>query len=82
MGQGDMGNADVGELEIIPNRFQVSESTLILQKDMWAVAYLRPFMLQDLAKTGDTERKQLLVEYSLESSNEAASGAVFDCLTS
>ncbi len=78
----DIYDSDFGELEIIPNRFQVQESTLILQKDMWAVAYLRPFLLWDLAKTGDTERKQLLVEFTLESSNEAASGAVFDCSTS
>ncbi len=78
----DIYDSDFGELEIIPNRFQVAESTLILQKDMWAVAYLRPFQLWDLAKTGDTERKQLLVEYTLESSNEAASGAVYDCSTS
>ncbi|KKL56380.1 hypothetical protein LCGC14_2246010, partial [marine sediment metagenome] len=45
-------------------------------------AYLRPFQLWDLAKTGDTERKQLLVEYTLEARNEKASGAVYDLTTS
>lgn len=78
----DVYNSDFGELQIVPNRFQTAESTLILQLDMWAVAFLRPFQLWDLAKTGDTERKQLIVEYTLESRNEAASGAVFDCTTS
>ena len=33
-------------------------------------------------KTGDTERRQLLVEYTLEARNEAGSGAVWDTNTS
>ena len=78
----DIYDSDFGELEIVPNRFQRARDCLVLQKDFWGVAYLRPFQLWDLAKTGDTERKQLLVEYALESRNEAASGAVFDCSTS
>ena len=78
----DIYDSDFGELQIVPNRFQTAESCLIIQKDMWEVAYLRPFKLVDLAKTGDTERKQLIVECTLASRNEAASGAVFDCTTS
>lgn len=78
----DIYESDFGDLEVIPNRFQVAESTLILQKDMWAVAYLRPVQMARIAKTGDSETRQLIVEYSLESRNEAASAAVFDCTTS
>ncbi len=77
----DIYDSDFGQLQIIPNRFQRARDCLILQKNMWGVGYLRPFLLQDLAKTGDTERKQLLVEYTLESRNEAASGAVWDLNT-
>ncbi len=77
----DIYDSDFGELQIIPNRFQRARDVHILQKDMWAVAYVRPFQLWDLAKTGDTERKQLLVEYTLEARNEAASGAVYDTNT-
>ena len=78
----DVYESDFGDLEIIPNRFQVAESTLILQTDMWAVGYLRPVSIVNLAKTGDSERRQIIVEYTLESRNEKASGAVFDCTTS
>lgn len=74
----DIYDSDFGELQIVPNRFQRALDVWVLQKDMWAVAYLRPFQLWDLAKTGDTERKQLLAEYCLESRNEAASGLVAD----
>ncbi len=74
--------SDWGMLEIIPNRFQRARDLLVLQKSMWAVAYLRQFQLTDLSKTGDSERKQLLAEYALEARNEAASGAVWDLTTS
>lgn len=78
----DVYGSDWGDLEVIPNRFMRARDSLILQKDMWAVAYLRPVRLVDLAKTGDTERKQLIVEFTLESRNEAASGIVADLTTS
>lgn len=78
----DIYDSDWGELEIIPNRFQVSETVLVLQKDMWAAAYLRPVHIVNLAKTGDSERRQLIVEYTLEARNQRASGAVYDVTTS
>lgn len=78
----DIYDSDFGELQIIPNRFQRARDAWVLQKDMMAIAYLRPFQLHDLAKTGDTERKQLLVEYCLEMRNEAAHGLVADLTTS
>jgi len=78
----DVYNSDFGEFQIIANRFQRSRDAWLLQKDLWAVAYLRAFQLQDLSKTGDSERKQLLVEFSLESRNEAGSGIIADLTTS
>ncbi len=78
----DIYQSDFGTLEIKPNRFQRARDAWVLQMDMWAVAYLRGFRIVDLAKTGDAEKKQLLVEYALESRNEAASGLVADLSTS
>lgn len=78
----DIYQSDFGDLEIIPNRFMVAESCLILQKDLWAVAELRPMRMTNLAKTGDSERRQILSEYALESRNQQGSGAVFDLNTS
>lgn len=73
--------SDFGILEVVPNRFMRSRDCLILQMDMWAVAYLRSFHVKELARTGDTERKQLLVEYTLEARNEGSSGLVADLTT-
>ena len=72
----DVYAGDFGDLAVISNRFQVATSALVLEMDMWVMSTLRDFQTSDLAKTGDTERKQLLVEYTLEARNEAASGIV------
>ena len=74
--------SDFGELQVQTNRFQRSRSALVLDMDMWAMATLREFTQTPLAKTGDSDRVQILSEYTLESRNEAASGGVFDLTTS
>ena len=80
----DVYASDYGDLKVVPNRFQRSRDGLVLQMDMWALAFLpgREFITVDLAKTGDTERRQILVEYTLESRQEKASGIVADLVTS
>lgn len=70
--------SDFGTLKVVPNRFQRTRTAFILESEKWKVAYLRPFQTDDLAKTGDSDAKQIVVEYTLESCNEAASGAVRD----
>lgn len=74
--------SDFGDLQVQTNRFQRSRSALVLDMDMWAMATLREFTQEKLAKTGDSDRVQILSEYTLESRNEAASGGVFDLTTS
>lgn len=80
----DVYESDFGSLRIIPNRFQRARDALVLQMDMWAVAFLpgRNMATFDLAKTGDSDARQILSEYTLEARNEAASGGVFDLTTS
>ena len=45
------------------------------------MATLRPMSVKELAKTGDAEKRLAIVEFSLMSKNEQASGAVYDCTT-
>ncbi len=78
----DVYESDFGALTVAPNRFSPARSVHIITPDMWAVAFLRDFQLEDLAKTGDAQKQFLLAEYTLESRNEAASGGVFDLTTS
>lgn len=74
--------SDFGNLKVVYNRFQRDRSALVLDMSMWGFATLRDFQTWDLAKTGDTDRKQLLVEYTLKANNEKASGIVADLTTS
>jgi len=78
----DAYQSDFGALKIIPNRFSRDRTISVLDMQYWAVAYLRPFQSFPLAKVGDSDQRQILVEYTLESRNEAASGKVVDCATS
>ena len=74
----DVYVSDFGEITVIPNRFMRSRDALVIEKDKWALASLRSFSETPLAKTGDSDRVQILCEYTLESRNEAASGGIFD----
>ncbi|HEY1544972.1 MAG TPA: DUF5309 domain-containing protein [Xanthobacteraceae bacterium] len=80
----DAYDSDFGYLKVVANRFTRARDVLVLQMDMWAVAYLngRKMVSIPLAKTGDSERKEVLSEYTLEARNEKASGGVFDNTTS
>lgn len=73
---------DFGSIKIVPNRFMRTRDALVLDMDYWAIADLRPTRTWPLAKTGDTEKQQILREWTLESLNEKASGGVFDLTTS
>jgi hypothetical protein len=82
MGAADLYISDWGEVKIVPNRFQRDRTALIIEKDKWAVAYLRPFRQEKLAKTGDSDKVHMLVEYTLEAKNQKSSGKVADLTTS
>lgn len=70
--------SDFGTLKVVPNRFQRARTAFILEMEKWKVAYFRPFQTEDLAKTGDSDAKHIICEWTLEACNEAASGAVRD----
>lgn len=78
----DVYVSDFGEVKFVPNRFSRARDCLLIDPEYAALAYLRNFFTQDLAKTGDTIRKQILTELTLELRNEAAHGGVFDLTTS
>ena len=83
IGAADVYLSDFGTVSVVPNRFMTStnscdETAFVLDPDMAAVAYLRPFQTNELAVTGDNESTQLLAEYTLEVKNEAAHGIIAD----
>ena len=81
----DVYVSDFGKHTIIPNRFMRNAATptsantaLVLDMDYWALATLRPLRQTPLGKTGDNEKRQLVMEATLVSRNQAASGKITD----
>lgn len=78
----DVYVGDFHQLKVVPNRLQRARDVWVLDPSMWEVDFLRPFKQTPLAKTGDSERRMLLVEYTLKAKNELSSGLIADCTTS
>ena len=78
----DVYVSDFGTLKVMPNRFQRERTVHVLQTDLWATGFLRPFFQEELAKTGDSDKRLVGAEYTLEARNEAASGVIADLSTS
>ena len=80
----DVYESDFGQMKVVPNRFMTVRDALVLQSDLWSIAFLpgRNMQTFDLARVGDSDAKQVLCEYSLQSSNEAGSGIVRDITSS
>ena len=76
--------SDFGTLKAVPNLFMRVRDVLVLEMEKWGYASLpgRNFLSYMLAKTGDTDAKTLLCEYTLEARNEKSSGGVFDLTSS
>jgi hypothetical protein len=67
-----------GTVEFKPTRENRGRDVFIMQDDMWAVGVLRSTRNEELAKTGDNEKRQVLTELTLVSRNEKANGGIFD----
>jgi hypothetical protein len=82
IGAADVYMSDFGTISVVPNRFMRTRDALVLDPEYAAVAYLRPFATNELAKAGDSEKTQILAELTLEMRNEAAHGIAADLSTS
>ena len=78
IGAADVYLSDFGSISVVPNRFMRTRDAVVVDPEYAALAYLRPFQTIELAKTGDSEKTQLLAELTLEMRNEAAHGIVAD----
>jgi hypothetical protein len=70
------------EIKFVPSRQAPTDVVYLFDMEHVALAVLRDYQTSDLAKTGDSIRKQILVEYTLEMRNEAAHGIVADLAAS
>ena len=75
----DLYSSDFGDFKVIPNRFSREQTAYVIDPEFWKVVYLRDFKQEEVAKTGDAIKRALLVEYTLQASNQASSGVIADC---
>jgi hypothetical protein len=82
VGAVDVYVTDFCVVDIAPNRFSPAGATAtevyVLDTEFWEVAYLDGYKTETIAKIGDHERRMLLVDWTLCSLNEAASGVIAD----
>jgi len=81
IGAADVYVSDFGTVNIVPNRFQRARDAFVVDPEYASLAILRPIQQMELAKTGDAEKRLMLVEYGLKVSNQAAHGIVADLTT-
>ena len=66
------------EVRLVPDRFCPADVVYFFDTEHVAMSVLDDFQTHDLAKTGDSDRKQILVEYTLEMRNEGAHAGIYD----
>ena len=81
IGAADVYVSDFGAVSVVPNRFQRERDAFVLDPEYAAVSYLRPFQTVELAKTGDAEKRMIVVEWGLKVNTEAAHGLAADLTT-
>jgi hypothetical protein len=81
IGAADVYVSDFGNVNVVPNRFQRERDAFVLDPEYASVAFLRPFNTVELAKTGDAEKRMILVEWGLKVNTEAAHGLAADLTT-
>lgn len=82
IGAADVYVSDFGEISVVPNRFQRERTAFGFNPEYASIVTLRNFQQIELAKTGDAEKRELLVEWGVKVHNEAAHGVIADLNTS
>jgi len=82
IGAADVYVSDFGTVNIVPSRFVPSKVVYVIDTASMDACYLRPIQMKDLAKTGDSMRKQLLAEYTLRVNSPKSNSMIHTTTTS
>jgi hypothetical protein len=82
IGAADIYVSDFGNVQVVPNRFQRERDAFVIDPEYAGVVTLRPYQQIELAKTGDAEKRMLIVEYGHKVYAENAHGIAADLVTS
>jgi hypothetical protein len=82
VGAVDIYVSDFGNVQVIANRFQRERDAWVIDPDMAKMVTLRPYQQVELAKTGDAEKRMLIVEWGHKVLAENGLGLAADLATS
>ena len=82
IGAADIYVSDFGQISVIAQRFQRERDAFVIDPDYAKVTTLRPYQQVELAKTGDAEKRMLIVEWGHKVLAENAHGIAADLVTS
>lgn len=82
IGAADIYVSDFGQVSIVPNRFQRERDAWVIDPEYAKMTTLRPYQQIELAKTGDAEKRMLIVEWGHKVLAENAHGLAADLITS
>lgn len=74
----DVYECDFGKYTIVANRWFKSDALFMFDPKMHSLCYLRPFTQFPLSKTGDSEKRQMLTEYTFRVNNEKSGALIRD----
>ncbi|MFD1326754.1 DUF5309 domain-containing protein [Mycoplana ramosa] len=70
--------SDFGTVSVLPHRFMSTTTVICFDPDLWNQAVVRSISKEKLAKTGDSDKFQLITEVTLECLNEAGNAKIAD----
>jgi hypothetical protein len=82
VGAVDIYVSDFGNVQVMANRFQRERDAWVIDPDMAKMTTLRPYQQVELAKTGDAEKRMLIVEWGHKVMAENGMGLAADLVTS
>lgn len=82
IGAADIYVSDFGNVTVIAQRFQRERDAFVIDPEYAGVVTLRPYQQVELAKTGDAEKRMLIVEFGHKVYAENAHGIAADLITS
>lgn len=74
----DVYETDFGKYTLKTNRWFKADAVFIFDPKMHSLCYLRPFTQFPLSKTGDSEKRQMLCEYTFRVNNEKSGALIRD----
>lgn len=81
VGAADVYVSDFGVYTVVADQFQRERDAWFVAPEYLSIFHLRPFRELKLAKTGDAEKRAILVEWGLQVKQEAAHGLAADLTT-